>query len=372
VWEVDTGLELLSCRIDSKTGALINGFDVEISYSPDGEQLAVSGGISVLLFDTTTGKLARELANEGQRAAFCGLCWAADGTCLSSATLDPAVVTWNAETGELVRRFEKKEQDFSRSPTMSTDGKLLLTSTGGLIDVWRFSTGEHLKRIKTNADFVNTLVLTPDQKTLIVGSQDGKIRVIDFERGTLLREIDGGLWIGRSIAVSPDFKTVALGAVFPTIRQWDIETGEEKFPEFTSTGHDAEVRCVAYSPDGQIIASGGPNHQINLWDARTGKLRLRLPSESSANRIAFTPSGHYLLTSWENAGVIRVWDVATGKAVKTIDSGMRTVRSFAVSSDGKELVSVVSNSKYVWHSPIGEEAFQVWDLESGVKRREFN
>ena len=186
----------------------------------------------------------------------------------------------------------------------------------------------------------------------------------------MLRMIEGGLWLGRSIAVSPDFKTVALGAVFPTIRQWDIETGEEKFPELTSRGHDAEVECAAYSPDGRIIASGGSNHQINLWAAHTGKLLRRLPPESSANRMAFTPSGRQLLTSWKNAGVIRVWEVATGKPLKTIDSGRKKVRSFAVSSDGKELVCVVSDSKYEWHSPIGEEAFQIWDLESGEKRRD--
>jgi WD40 repeat protein len=369
VWEVETGLELLSFPISSRPGF---NDSVAIRYSPNGERLAVGGGTSVLLFDTATGKQAAELTIANHRAAFYGPCWAPDGSHLAAGTLNPAVVTWNIESRDLVRRFEvQKGKAFSTSTTFSADGKTLVAATGGVVHFWRFADGHHLKNIELDADFINTLVLTPDSKTLIVGSQDGMIRIVDSEAGKLLRKIDGRLWIGRSLAVSPDFKTVALGAVFPTIRQWNIENGEEAFPELTATGHDAEVQCVACSPAGDLIASGGANKQINLWDADSGKLRLKFPAQSSANRIAFTPSGRHLLTSWQYAGMIRIWDVDTGKEVRTIESGMKKVRAFAQSRDGKQLISVVSDSPYGWHSPVGEETFQVWDLESGAKLREF-
>lgn len=162
------------------------------------------------------------------------------------------------------------------------------------------------------------------------------IRVVDFDRGECRQKIDGRLGTGSSIAVTSNFKTVAIGSVYPTIRQWDIATRDENFPEWTSTGHDADVQCLAYSPDGRTIASGGANKQINLWDADTGKLRLRLPSQWSANRLAFTPSGRNLLTSWQYAGIIHLWDAATGKHLRTIDSGMNMVRSFALTADGKK------------------------------------
>ena len=369
IWEVETGLELLSFPIGSQRGFIQ---DIKMCYSPNGERLAVAAEVGVLLYDTATGVPTGNLTIENHRAAFTGICWSPDGAHLVATTLDPVAVAWNAESGKLVRRFEvEKQRSFSTSATISADGQTLVAATAGALDFWRFADGQHLKNIELDADYVQTLVLTPDNKTLIVGCQDGIIRIVDVEAGKLLRKIDGRLWIGRSIAVSPDFKTVALGPVFPTIRQWDIGTGEELFPEWTSTGHDAEVQCVAWSPDNRVIASGGPNHQINLWDAQTGKLRLKIASPSSANRMAFTPAGRFLLTSWENAGMIRVWDVDSGKEVRTIESGMKKVRAFALTRDGKRLHSVVSDSPYGWHSPVGDESFQVWDFESGEKLREF-
>ena len=369
IWEVGTGLELLSFPIEAEPVFQ----HLHIQYSPDGEKLAVTAELNVLLYDTTTGARTDKLMAEDHRAVFTGLCWTPDGTHLLASTLHPAVVAWHVESGKLVRRFEGQDANaFANGPTMSTDGKTLLAATGAIVDLWDFASGDHLKSIVLDADYIHTLVLSADNKTVIVGSQDGMIRVVDVESGKLRRKIDGRLWIGRSLAVSPDFNTVAIGAVFPTIRQWNIETGEELYPELTSAGHNAEVRCVAWSPDGRLIASGAADHQINLWDAESGQLRRTISTPSSTHWIGFTPSGRQLLTSWKHAGMIRVWDVASGEQVRTIQSGMKKVRTFVLTGDGQCLIAVVSDAPYEWSSLVGEERLQVWDFATGEKLREFS
>jgi WD40 repeat protein len=361
IWEVDTGLELLSFPIQSRTSSR-----VMIRYSPVGERLALVTDSNVVLFDMATGTQTRELTNEAQRAQFTDICWSQDGAHFLASTLEPAAVAWDAESGKLVRRFEaKKERVFSTSITISADGQTLVAATGGILHFWRFADGQHLKDVELDAKYIHTLDLTPDSKTLIAGSQEGMIYVVDVETGKVQRKIDSRLWIARSFAVSPDFKTVAIGAVYPTIRQLDIKTGDELFPELTAAGHDAEVDCVIWSPDGHLIASGGANRQINLWDAETGKLRLKVASPSSANRMAFSPLGRHLITSWQSTGMIRIWDVDSGKEVCTIESGKKNVQAFALTRDGKRLVSVVVDS--LNSSP---STLQVWDIETGEKLRE--
>ncbi len=364
IWEVDTGLELLSLPIPSTTGFIHD--EAKLRYSPNGERLALVADFHVLIYDMATGTQIRELTNEGRRALLSDLCWSADGAHLLASNLEPAAIAWDAESGKLVGRFEaKKGRDFSTSITISADGQMLVAATGGILHFWRFADGQHLKDVELDAKYIHTLVLTADSKTLIAGSQEGTIYVVDVETGKPQRKIDGRAH-ARSFAVSPDFKTVAVGAVSPTIRQLDIETGDELFPEWTSAGHDAVVDCVTWSPDGRLIASGSANHQINLWDAQTGKLRLKVASPSSANRMAFSPSGRHLLTSWQSTGMIRIWDVDSGKEVRTIESGKKNVQTFALTRDGKRLVAAVADSLNASPSTL-----QVWDIEAGENLLEF-
>jgi WD40 repeat protein len=69
--------------------------------------------------------------------------------------------------------------------------------------------------------------------------------------------------------------------------------------------------------------------------------------------------------------MIRVWDVDSGMELRTIETGKKRVRAFALTPDGKKLISVVTDSPYIWHSPVGDETIQLWDFESGEKIREF-
>lgn len=369
ILELESGRELLSIPMDPRTTN--PGSDAEIRYSPNGERLAFCGR-GLLLFDTATGKLAQKCDTENHRAALYGTCWSPDGKHVAAATLQPAVLCWSAETGEVVRRFESKDgRMFSKCPTISADGQLMLAPTGFGVNVWRFADGELLRKVPVEGDVIMTIVLTPDGKTLVAGTQDGWIRILDAQEGKLLRQMDDRLTPVRTIAVSPDFTTVAVGTARQTIRQWDVATGNEKYPELTATGHDTEVLCVACSPDGRLIASGGANKRINLWDAETGKLRFSLPSQSSAKQVAFTPSGRQLLSSWNSTGMIRVWDTATGAELRTLESGAAKVRGFALAPDGKRLFAIASNSRAFRTASPEDEILQVWDVEGGTRREEF-
>ncbi|MCC5644224.1 serine/threonine protein kinase, partial [Nostoc sp. CHAB 5824] len=71
-------------------------------------------------------------------------------------------------------------------------------------------------------------------------------------------------------------------------------------------------------PDGKTLASGSEDKTIKLWDVSTGKALKTLTGHSSkVNSVVFSPDGKTLASGSEDK-TIKLWDVSTGKALKTL------------------------------------------------------
>jgi WD40 repeat protein len=70
-----------------------------------------------------------------------------------------------------------------------------------------------------------------------------------------------------------------------------------------------ELQAVAYSPDGKSLASGGGDGVVRLWDVATGKML----HEFRGHRgliwcIAFSPDGRTVASGGEDTTIL-LWDV---------------------------------------------------------------
>jgi WD40 repeat protein/serine/threonine protein kinase/Tfp pilus assembly protein PilF len=128
---------------------------------------------------------------------------------------------------------------------------------------------------------------------------------------------------------------------------WRLSQGNQRFRLPTLNIDNA--RPLAYSPDGKTVASGyGWN--VKIWDSSTGdELRQFGPHRTLVGYLAYAPDGK-TLAACEGAGLVTIWDLVTGKARATIDSGMSD--SLGFTADGKTLVA-------------GGDAVRVWDLTRG-------
>src|SRR5262249_382800 len=118
-------------------------------------------------------------------------------------------------------------------------------------------------------------------------------------------------------AFSPDRLRLLTGGdgTAPKVQIWDVETGNCLH---TLYGHKGPVPAVAWTTDQRLIGSGGFDGCICcLWDAGSGEcLRVLDDRRSYVRSVEFSRSGEQLL-SGSGDGVVRLWDVATGKLLQS-------------------------------------------------------
>ncbi|MEG4809466.1 serine/threonine-protein kinase [Microcoleus sp. F8-D3] len=160
----------------------------------------------------------------------------------------------------------------------------------------------------------------------------------------------------NAIALSPDGQTL-VSASFGTIRIWNARTGRLLRPLY-SVHSKKSVNTLAVSPDNSILASGGDDNNVILWDLKTGRRMRTISAHAAAvNTIAFSTDGK-TLASGSNDKTVRLWDVRTGRRLRTLSGHAGGVNAIALSRDGKTLASG-SQDKTV----------RLWNLDSGEVRR---
>lgn len=197
-----------------------------------------------------------------------------------------------------------------------------------------------------------------DGQEVVSASLDGWIRVWDVATGREIRrwkwhqggpigdedELVGGLngvATIRSIVLSPDRRLIAASLPNGKVRVWNIKGNEEH--TFGGAGRNHGSNGIAFSPDGKTLATRGDDHQVLFWNLRTGTAlgRLLPPRDSGergninyygriGNTLAFSPDGKLLavMNSWnteQSKGVIILYEVETGKELRRIEGGERSL-----------------------------------------------
>ncbi|MGH3129304.1 MAG: protein kinase domain-containing protein, partial [Gaiellaceae bacterium] len=224
-----------------------------LAYNPDGETLAVSGGLAasgggyLRLLDARTRKELAEVSLGG--AEITRMAFTNDGSQL-------AVVETVNEDGSWIRMRDAAT----------------LRPIGSRIEPEGF-TGRWLSQWWTDP----SIALTPDGRSLVTTSNVGTLTRWDLasRKKTRTFQVPDGY---RALALSPDGRTAAIG-LDDGIQLIDVRTGAVRKSRGTLASNPI---WLLFSPDGKIMVSTSRDGMVTLWDAGTVTPRETLRGHSDS------------------------------------------------------------------------------------------
>jgi WD40 repeat protein len=325
--------------------------DIPAAFSPDGKVLTTAGVKSLRMWDMTTGKLLREIAdNYHVSQIFCS----PKGRFLATRG-DKSINLRDPNTGQILHSISTSMWPSAFSP----DDKLLVTtgSRDGSVDLWETATGKQVISLKGHKEGVLSPAFTSDGMTLFTMDFGKKVCLWNVATATLRKSFNMQVPQWRTLRLSPDGQTLAV-ASGKTVSFWDTETGEER----TKLKRDLlpQGYGMAFTPDGKIFATARSESwadlgQISLWNARTGELIRSFPAPARAMiGLEFAPDNRTLLSS---AGGTRLhlWDTQTGRELFVTSCYDDMIRSLAFTHDSKQVISMADNTVRLWDVSTGRQ-----------------
>ena len=152
-------------------------------------------------------------------------------------------------------------------------------------------------------------------------------------------------------SIDPNNNTGADISVFPQLR------------------HIVGVESIAFSSDGRYIVSSS-SEVIKLWDAASGReIRSFTGHSGWVNVIALSPDDKHI-ASGSCDKTIKLWDVASGDEIRSFTGHSGWVNTIAFSPDGKQIVSG-SYDWYPWDrtNTDVDDSIRIWDTDTGHEIR---
>ncbi|HVK19306.1 MAG TPA: c-type cytochrome domain-containing protein [Fimbriiglobus sp.] len=220
---------------------------------------------------------------------------------------------------------------------------------------------------------VRAVAVSPD-KGVVAAGRGNQVHLFDAKTGSFLKTLTdpalktpngktadaAHLSLVEAMAYSPDGKTLATGS-FREIVLWDPANGTVRQ---RLTGFADRVVTLDYSRDGKYLATGGgaptEDGEIKVFEAATGKPVADVTGGHSDTvfGVCFSPDGKLLATAAADK-FVKVFEVPSGKLLKSFEGHTHHVLDVGWTPDGKRLVSAGADN-----------VVKVWDYEKGEKVRD--
>lgn len=145
-------------------------------------------------------------------------------------------------------------------------------------------------------------------------------------------------------------------------------------------GHFGWVTHVQYNPKGTLLASSSNDGLLKVWDVQTGKCIKTIfdPEKHDQGCAIFSPNGKYLasfankLTEerlYAKTAEVKVWDMETFELVFHLGGFCGWINDIAFNHDGTHIAIAIEDHEDEWEHYKDDDAVMIWDIVHSQKIR---
>jgi WD40 repeat protein len=308
-----------------------------------------------------------------------------DGRCAVSADWDGRQRLWEVPSGRLLR-FLGNRAHGAASVAFSPNGNLILSGNSQRrADLSEAATGRCLRSLQGHQARVSATAFSPDGRFALTGSHDRTMRLWDIATGKCRQAFRA--WAPSPADILPTILWLVVFLQLAVLGLVGLETEAGgrirlQLPHVAGFlalvlvalvlvalvllakalrfSHRDRVTSVAISPDGRLAVSGSADTTVRLWNIATGRrLRTLRGHHRAVTVVAWTSDGRSVVSAGADRA-LRVWVVSSGRCRCICKGHTGCVTSVAISADGR---FALSGSE--------DHTLRLWELSSGHCLRTF-
>ncbi|GAB1543843.1 hypothetical protein NUACC21_65190 [Scytonema sp. NUACC21] len=271
-----------------------------------------------------------------------------------------------AELGTLAEDFTElaRSQSFLDNSVVSVDYTWSeYFASRNAISPLRGFISEPLEKLRETVGRSQLTKAVIDLLVPMLGNKESLIKVIEATRGRTEDEV--GYVGGNAATLAVKINKAALerknlsscvikGANFSNASLQGMNFAKARIVDSIFAQVLGKVFAVAFSPDNKFLATGDSDGVIRLWEVTSGKQILSCKGHISWVRsVTFSYDGQILASS-SNDRIIKLWNLHTGECLKTLLGHTDMVWSVAFSPKSQTLASGSEDG-----------TIKLWDIQSG-------
>jgi WD40 repeat protein len=266
--------------------------DRDIAILPDAKKLASIGQVSymnmplsLLIWDAESSQLLHITENIDE--LFNTIQWIPNKDQFLVGGYQNNLQLRDAKSGQVLQRFESL--DNIKSLSVAPNGNSFVISDGDKLKYWSQEKQKFTDFVFENSSTIEATVYINETQLAITQGQD--VKVLALPEGNELAKMEGTNFM-NTIAASADGKYIATGNDANEVQLWDVQNRSLKH---TFIGHTNAIEHVFFFNQDKQIVSKAHDGLIKLWDVASGReICTFFRDTDNQELLIFTPDGYYM------------------------------------------------------------------------------